>query len=68
MTVLSAVVSNPAREAVDQFLKEFEMLAAGKNPDGVGAFDDWWGAHMTENNKKNKACRPLLAIIEGVKG
>jgi len=29
-----------AREAVDQFLKEFEMLTAGKNPEGVGAFDD----------------------------
>ena len=33
-------VPNSAREAVDQFLKEFEMLKAGKNPDGVGAFDD----------------------------
>jgi predicted KAP-like P-loop ATPase len=29
-----------AREAVDQFLKEFEMLKAGKNPEGVGAFND----------------------------
>jgi len=29
-----------AREAVDQYLKEFEMLKAGKSPDGVGAFDD----------------------------
>ena len=34
------VVPDTALEAVDQFLKEFEMLKAGKNPDGVGAFDD----------------------------
>ena len=34
------VVPDVAREAVDQFLKEFEMLKAGKNPEGVGAFDD----------------------------
>ena len=27
-------------EAVDQFLKGFEMLKAVKNPDVVGAFDD----------------------------
>lgn len=33
-------VSDSARESVDQFLKEFEMLKAGKNPDGIGAFDD----------------------------
>ena len=33
-------VPETAREAVDQFLKELEMLKAGKNPDGVGAFDD----------------------------
>lgn len=33
-------VPDSARESVDQFLKEFEMLKAGKNPDGVGAFDD----------------------------
>lgn len=33
-------VPEVAREAVDQFLKEFEMLKAGKNPDGVGVFDD----------------------------
>lgn len=33
-------IPDAAREAVDQFLKEFEMLKAGKNPDGVGAFDD----------------------------
>lgn len=33
-------VPDTARESVDQFLKEFEMLKAGKNPDGVGAFDD----------------------------
>jgi predicted KAP-like P-loop ATPase len=36
----AGVVPDTAREAVDQFLKEFEMLKAGKNPDGVGAFDD----------------------------
>jgi len=29
-----------AQEAVSQFLKEFEMIKAGKNPDGIGAFDD----------------------------
>jgi hypothetical protein len=34
-------VSDTASEAVDQFLKEFEMLKAGKNPDGIDAFDDW---------------------------
>lgn len=33
-------ISDEATEAVSQFLKEFEMLKAGKNPDGVGAFDD----------------------------
>lgn len=33
-------VPDTARESVDQFLKEFEMLKAGKNPDGVDAFDD----------------------------
>ena len=27
-------------EAVNQFLKEFEMLKDGKKPDGVNAFDD----------------------------
>lgn len=36
----SGTVPDMAREAVDQFLKEFEMLKAGINPDGVGAFDD----------------------------
>jgi predicted KAP-like P-loop ATPase len=36
----TGVVPDMAREAVDQFLKEFEMLKAGKNPEGVGAFDD----------------------------
>lgn len=36
----AGVVPDTAREAVDQFLKEFEMLKVGKNPDGVGAFDD----------------------------
>ena len=42
LTALQQTGSVPetAREAVDQFLKEFEMLRAGKNPDGVGAFDD----------------------------
>lgn len=29
-----------AQEAVSQYLTEFEMLQAGKNPDGIGAFDD----------------------------
>ncbi|RUD19551.1 P-loop NTPase fold protein [Pseudomonas aeruginosa] len=33
-------VPSEATEAVSQFLKEFEMLKAGKNPDGLGAFDD----------------------------
>lgn len=33
-------VPSEATEAVSQFLKEFEMLQAGKNPDGLGAFDD----------------------------
>lgn len=36
----TGVVPDAARESVDQFLKEFEMLKAGRNPDGVGAFDD----------------------------
>lgn len=36
----SGSVPDMAREAVDQFLKEFDMLRAGINPDGVGAFDD----------------------------
>lgn len=36
----AGAVPDTAREAVDQFLKEFEILKAGKNPDGVGAFDD----------------------------
>jgi hypothetical protein len=36
----SGVVPDMARKAVNQFLKEFEMLKAGKNPDGVYAFDD----------------------------
>ena len=34
------LVPDEARESLEQFLKEFEMLKAGKNPDGVGAFDD----------------------------
>lgn len=29
-----------AQEAVSQLLKEFEMIKAGKNPEGIGAFDD----------------------------
>lgn len=33
-------VPDIAREAVDQFLKEFEMLKSGQSPDGAGAFDD----------------------------
>lgn len=33
-------VPETARESVDQFLKEFEMLRAGKNPDDVCTFDD----------------------------
>lgn len=33
-------VPGEATGAVSQFLKEFEMLKAGKNPDGLGAFDD----------------------------
>lgn len=36
----AGVVPDIAREAVDQFLKEFEMLNAGRNPDGHDAFDD----------------------------
>lgn len=33
-------VLDGAREAVSQYLTEFEMLQSGKNPDGIGAFDD----------------------------
>ncbi|MDK2126223.1 KAP family P-loop NTPase fold protein [Parachitinimonas caeni] len=33
-------VPDSARESANQFLKEFEMLKAGKNPDGVGTFDE----------------------------
>ena len=33
-------VSDSALESVRQFLKEFEMIRNGKNPDGVGAFDE----------------------------
>ncbi len=36
----AGAIPDTASEAVGQFLKEFEMLKAGKNPDGVGAFDD----------------------------
>lgn len=35
----AGVVPDTACEAVDQFLKEFDMLKAGNNPDGVGTFD-----------------------------
>ena len=34
------LVPSEADEAVSQFLKEFEMLKAGKNPDGLAAFDE----------------------------
>lgn len=34
------MVPDEAKEAVSQFLKEFGMLKAGKNPDGVEEFDD----------------------------
>jgi predicted KAP-like P-loop ATPase len=33
------VIPDEAKEAVSQFLKEFEMLKAGKNPDGFSAFE-----------------------------
>jgi len=33
-------VPDGAQEAVSQYLKEFEMLQSGRNPDGIGAFDD----------------------------
>lgn len=33
-------VSQFAQEAVSQFLIEYEMIKAGKDPDGVNAFDD----------------------------
>lgn len=33
-------VPDGAREAVSQYLTEFEMLQSGENPDGIGAFDD----------------------------
>jgi predicted KAP-like P-loop ATPase len=33
-------VSEPAKESVTQFLKEFEMIKAGKNPEAMDAFDD----------------------------
>ncbi len=34
------VILDEAKEAVSQFLREFEMLKAGKNPDGFGAYDE----------------------------
>jgi predicted KAP-like P-loop ATPase len=37
---LDGKVPDGAREAVSQYLTEFEMLQSGKNPDGIGAFDD----------------------------
>lgn len=33
-------VPDGSQEAVSQYLKEFEMLQSGKNPDGIGAFDE----------------------------
>jgi predicted KAP-like P-loop ATPase len=33
------VIPDEAKETVSQFLKEFEMLKTGKNPDGFGVFD-----------------------------
>lgn len=33
-------VPDGAQEAVSQYLKEFEMLQSGRNPEGIGAFDD----------------------------
>jgi predicted KAP-like P-loop ATPase len=33
-------VPDGAREAVTQYMTEFGMLQSGKNPDGIGAFDD----------------------------
>jgi predicted KAP-like P-loop ATPase len=36
----AGAVPDLAREAVDQFLKEFEILQSGKNPDYIGAFDN----------------------------
>lgn len=33
-------VLDGSREAVSQYLKEYEMLQSGKNPDGIDAFDD----------------------------
>lgn len=33
-------VPDGAREAVSQYLTEFEVLQSGKDPDGIGAFDD----------------------------
>jgi predicted KAP-like P-loop ATPase len=33
-------VPDGAQEAASQYLKEFEILQSGRNPDGIGAFDD----------------------------
>jgi len=33
-------VPSDADETVSQYLREFDMLQEGKNPDGIGAFDD----------------------------
>lgn len=33
-------VPSDAQEAISQFLKEFELLRAGKNPDGIDTFDE----------------------------
>ncbi|HBO3113720.1 TPA: AAA family ATPase [Pseudomonas aeruginosa] len=36
---LAGRVPSVAQEAVDQYLREFEMLSRGQNPEGIGAFD-----------------------------
>lgn len=37
---LAGAVPESARESVEQFLKEFEMIKAGKNPEASDAFDE----------------------------
>jgi predicted KAP-like P-loop ATPase len=34
-------IPEQARESVNQFLKEYTMIKAGTDPDGLGAFGDW---------------------------
>lgn len=34
------LVPDESREAVTQYLKEFEILKSGRNPDSFDAFDD----------------------------